>query len=76
MKATLESMGGEHPELLLRLDQPAPGLAHMFVMPMGGQTLVTMRFFLYGDRGAAAAPDAKRAWQDWLAARFPQAAPA
>jgi len=64
------------PELLLRLDRPAPGLAHMFVMPMGGRTLVTMRFFLYGDEGAAAAPEAKRAWQDWLVARFPQAAPA
>lgn len=76
VKATMEGMDGEHPELLLRLNRPAPGLAHMFVMPMGGQTLVTMRFFLYGDRGAAAAPDAKRAWQDWLAARFPQAAPA
>jgi len=76
VKATLEGMGGENPELLLRLDRPAPGLAHVFVMPMGPQTMVSMRVFLYGDRGAAAAPAAEQEWKDWLAARFPQEAPA
>src|SRR5262249_14167558 len=33
-------------ELLLRLDRPAPGLAHLFVMPMGGQVIVSIRFYL------------------------------
>src|SRR3954447_16315865 len=28
----------DHPGLLLRLDAPAPGLAHLFALPMGGQT--------------------------------------
>src|SRR5690606_14168744 len=49
VKATLEGMGGEYPELLLRLYQSAPGVAHVFVMPMGPHTMVSMRFFLYGD---------------------------
>jgi hypothetical protein len=70
--AALAGMGGEEPELLLRLDRPAPGLAHVFSMAMGDQTLVSMRFHLYGDTGAAIAADAKRAWNDWLAERFPQ----
>jgi uncharacterized protein YndB with AHSA1/START domain len=70
--AALEGMEGEEPELFLRLERPAPGLAHVMVMPMGGPTLVSMRFHLYGEDGAAAATDAERAWSGWLADRFPQ----
>jgi uncharacterized protein YndB with AHSA1/START domain len=72
--AALEGMGDEDPELLLRLDRPAPGIAHMFVMSLGDQTMVSIRFYLYGDRGAAAAAEAQRQWSDWLAERFPQEA--
>ena len=74
--AALDGMGGEEPELMLRLDQPAPGVAHAFVMPMGDQTMVSFRFFLYGEQGAATAPRAAREWGDWLAGQFPQAPPA
>lgn len=70
IRAALDGMDGEEPELLLRLDRPAAGLAHLFVMPMGDQTMVSIRFFFYGDQGAAVASDAKRAWNDWLAERF------
>lgn len=68
--AALEGMGDEEPELLLRLDQPAPGLAHAFIMPMGEVTMLSVRFFLYGERGAAVADAAQRAWSEWLAERF------
>lgn len=44
----------------------------MMSMAMGDQTLVSMRFHLYGDNGAAVAADAEREWSDWLAERFPQ----
>src|SRR5262245_7449870 len=60
-----------HPELLLRLDRPAPGLAHMFVMSVCGPTMVCVRFYLYGDQGARAETKAQRQWSDWLAERFP-----
>ena len=41
----------EHPEgLLLRLDEPAPGLAHFFALPMGGNVYVIVRFYLFGCR--------------------------
>jgi hypothetical protein len=65
-------MGSDaHPELLLRLDQPAPGLAHLFVMPMGEQMLVSVRFYLYGDQGSAAAGTVESHWANWLAQQFP-----
>jgi uncharacterized protein YndB with AHSA1/START domain len=72
--AALEGMGGEVPELLLRLDRPAPGVAHVFGMVLGDQTMVSMRFFFYGERAKAVAADARRQWQDWLRKRFPQGA--
>lgn len=72
--AALEGMDGDEPELLLRLNQPAPGAAHLFVVPMGDQTMVSMRFHFYGERGAAAAAKAEREWSDWLARQFPQEA--
>lgn len=70
--AALEGMEGEEPELLLRLDRPAPGLAHLFVMAMGDQTMVSARFHFFGNRGAAAAADAEREWSGWLSERFPR----
>jgi uncharacterized protein YndB with AHSA1/START domain len=61
----------EYPEeLLLRLDQPAPGLAHLFAMPMGGQVYLPIRIFLYGDRAAAAAARDEPAWQAWTSEHF------
>ena len=39
----------------LRLDDPAPGIAHFVAHSMGGQIYLTIRFYLYGDSAAAAA---------------------
>ncbi len=72
--ASMDWQENEEPELLLRLDQPAPGLAHLFVVPMGGPTMVSIRFHFFGDQGAAVAHDAERAWNEWLARQFPQEA--
>jgi len=66
----------DHPELLLRVETPAPGLAHMFAMEVGGQVFLPVRFFLYGDAGAAGAAAAEPAWKEWLAARAAAAASA
>jgi uncharacterized protein YndB with AHSA1/START domain len=61
----------EYPEeLLLRLDRPAPGLAHLFALPMGGQVYLPIRIFLYGDRAAAAAARAEPTWQAWTSEHF------
>ena len=58
-------------ELLIRLDQPAPGLCHIFAMAMGGMILLSMRMYLYGPQAAAAAAQATPVWQAWMNQRFP-----
>jgi hypothetical protein len=64
----------EHPELLLRLDAPAPGIAHLFALPMGGQVYLPIRLYLFGDQPAAAAAREEPAWQAWMARHFPMPA--
>ncbi|WP_120005090.1 SRPBCC family protein [Nesterenkonia muleiensis] len=71
IKATLEGMDGTEPELLLRLERPAPGFAHLFIMPMGEQTMVSLRVFLFGDEGTEIASDLESTWNHWLTTRFP-----
>ena len=61
----------EHPDVLLRLEEPAPGLAQLFAMPMGGQVLVSVRLFLYGDQAASAVARVESVWQAWMNERFP-----
>lgn len=58
-------------ELLLRLDEPAPGIVHFGTHPMGGQIYLSVRVFLYGEGAAEAAARAEAAWQAWMAGQFP-----
>ena len=58
-------------DLLIRLDAPAPGIAHIVPHPMMGQVYLTIRFYLFGDQAAEAAARAEAAWTTWLQARFP-----
>jgi len=60
-----------YPELLLRLDEPAPGIAHLFAMPMGGRVLLSMRFYLYGKQASAVAAEVDPTWQAWVRQHFP-----
>lgn len=73
----VESVGHPaHPELLVQLEQPAPGIAHLFALPMGGPVFLPVRFYLYGEQAAAAASEQAPRWQEWMAERFPLGAPA
>jgi uncharacterized protein YndB with AHSA1/START domain len=69
----VERVGEEtHPEeLLLRLTEPAPGIAHLFAMPIGGQVLLSIRFFLYGTGASAVAGEVEPSWQAWVNRHFP-----
>ena len=58
-------------ERLLRIEQPAPGLVHLFAMPMMGQIFLPVRFFLYGDGAPDAVTAAEPIWRAWTAERFP-----
>jgi uncharacterized protein YndB with AHSA1/START domain len=60
----------DFPELLLRLDQPTSGLAHLFALPMGDQIFLPVRFYFYGDQSADSASDEEPVWQAWMAAHF------
>lgn len=72
LSGIVERMGDPaYPELLVRVEQPAPGLAHMFAMPMGGQVMLSVRFYFYGDLGVTVAPKAERDWASWLAEKIP-----
>jgi hypothetical protein len=63
---------GEHPELLLRLEEPASGIAHLFALPMG-QVYLPVRIYLYGDRAPAAVARDEPAWRTWMDQHFPAA---
>ncbi len=61
----------EYPEeLILRLDEPAPGLAHLFAMSMAGQVYLPIPCYLYGEQAPAALACAEPAWQVWIGERF------
>jgi uncharacterized protein YndB with AHSA1/START domain len=69
-------VGGEHPESLLLINQPGPGIAHFFAMPMGGMICLSIRVFLYGDAAADTAAKEEAAWTAWIADTFPMPVPA
>jgi uncharacterized protein YndB with AHSA1/START domain len=71
----VESTGGhghDAHEVLVRLDEPAPGFAHVCTVVCGGPILVSMRLYLYGAEAAAIAARDEPLWQARLAELFPQ----
>jgi hypothetical protein len=61
-----------HPHaVLLRLVEPAPGIVSMFAHPVGGQLLLVIDFYLYGDRAAAAVHRDEPVWHAWMNEQFP-----
>jgi hypothetical protein len=62
------------PGLLLRLDQPGPGIAALFVMDLGETVLAAFSFYLYGDRAEANVARETPRWQAWIQERFPMPA--
>jgi uncharacterized protein YndB with AHSA1/START domain len=73
LAGVVESAGDDgHPcSLLLRLDQPTSGIAHVFALAMGGLVYVSTRFYLYGDQAPAVVARAEPIWQAWLNTHFP-----
>jgi uncharacterized protein YndB with AHSA1/START domain len=58
-------------ELLLRLDEPAPGSAIFGAYPFGERTIALAQLHLYGDDAGAIAAREKPRWQDWIETRLP-----
>lgn len=61
-----------HPhQLLLRLESPTSGLAHLFAFAPGGPVLLMVRLYLYGEQAAAVVARDEPGWQAWLQELFP-----
>jgi uncharacterized protein YndB with AHSA1/START domain len=62
-------------DALMRLDKPGPGIAALGAVTYpGGQGMVAMNLYLYGDQAAETVARATPVWQAWLQARFPMPA--
>jgi len=62
-------------DALLRLDQPGPGIAALGAVTYpGGQGVVAMNLYLYGDKAAGAVARETPLWQAWFQERFPMPA--
>jgi len=61
-------------DALLRLDKPGPGIAALGAVTYpGGQRVVAMNLYLYGDQAETVARQTPL-WQAWIQERFPMPA--
>jgi hypothetical protein len=58
-------------DALLRLDQPGPGVAALGAFNFGGQSMVALNFYHYGDQAAETAARESPLWHEWIHERFP-----
>jgi len=71
LAGVVESLGeGNHPSVLLRVSEPAPGVVHFGAFDCGA-VQVMVALYLYGDKAAAVAAREEPAWQKWMSERFP-----
>jgi uncharacterized protein YndB with AHSA1/START domain len=61
-------------DALLRLDKPGPGIAALGAFNMGGQSMVALNFYLYGDQAAGTVARETPLWEAWFQQRFPMPA--
>jgi len=60
-------------DALLRLDKPGPGVAALGAFNFGGQSMIAMNFYHYGDQAAGTVARETPLWQAWIQERFPNA---
>ena len=53
-------------EVLLRLEQPAPGVAHLFALPADEDVYLSVRLYLYGSQAIATVEREQSFWQRWM----------
>lgn len=63
----------DHHDLLVRLEQPAPGVAWVNLFDCGGSVMASLAFYLYGDAAAEAARRDEPLWRAWMSQQFPPA---
>lgn len=60
-------------ELILLLDEPAPGVALLGAYTWGGSVHVAVSLYLFGDQAPGAAARDEPLWHTWMKAHFPAA---
>jgi hypothetical protein len=58
-------------DALLRLDKPGPGVAALGAVDFGGQSMVALNLYLYGDQAAGTVAHETPLWEAWIQNRFP-----
>jgi uncharacterized protein YndB with AHSA1/START domain len=58
-------------DALLRLNTPGPGVAALGAVNFGGQSMVALNFYLYGDQAAGTVAHETPLWEAWFQKRFP-----
>jgi uncharacterized protein YndB with AHSA1/START domain len=58
-------------DVLLRVDKPGPGVAALGAFSMGGQSMVALGFYLYGDQAAGTVAHETPLWDAWIQKHFP-----
>lgn len=61
-------------ELIMRLEEPTSGMAHLFAMPADGLQIISVRLYLYGEDAGEVAARELPEWQAWMQAQFPDEA--
>ncbi len=61
-------------DALVRLDTPGPGVAAVGAVHFGGQSMVALNLYLYGDHAAGTVARESPRWQAWIEERFPRPA--
>ncbi len=61
----VESVPSES-EVLLRLERPAPGVGHLFALPMGEEVYLSIRLYLYGTEATTIVKREQPVWWNWM----------
>ncbi len=65
----VESVPSES-EVLLRLERPAPGVGHLFALPIGEDVYLSARLYLYGTEAATIVKREQSIWHSWMEEQF------
>ncbi len=71
MRGVAEYFSDAPCDALLRLDQPGPGVAAAGAFNIGGQSMVALSLYLYGDQAAETAAREAPHWGAWFQQHFP-----
>lgn len=58
-------------EIILHIDKPTSGVAHLFVWPVDEKILLSVRFYLYGKDAAEVVASEEPRWRSWMEEHFP-----